>query len=80
MSFGEFFDMGGYALYVWTAFGFTAIALFGLLWTSWNGARKRDEELERLRESTRPARQGVRQSRRPKRQSETVQSANSQGR
>jgi len=74
MTIGEFFNMGGYALYVWTAFGFTAIAMLGLLWTSWNGAKKRQEDLDVLRETLRPSREGKRQSRRPQRQSETIQS------
>ncbi|MCG8427403.1 MAG: heme exporter protein CcmD [Chromatiales bacterium] len=27
MSIGEFFDMGGYALYVWSSFGVTALLM-----------------------------------------------------
>lgn len=51
----EFFQMGGYAAYVWPAFGFAALLLIGLLWQSWNAARRREAELRQLREVARPA-------------------------
>ena len=45
-SVGEFFAMGGYALYVWGSFGVTAVALAiepFLLW------KRRNDVLESLR-------------------------------
>lgn len=32
MSFAEFLHMGGYAAYVWPAYGLTAAVLIGLEW------------------------------------------------
>jgi heme exporter protein D len=51
---GEFFAMGGYAAYVWPAFGFAGAALLGLWWQSWRAARRRETELEHLRRLVRP--------------------------
>jgi heme exporter protein D len=51
---GEFFAMGGYAAYVWPAFGFAGAALLGLWWQSWRSARRREAELEELRRLVRP--------------------------
>jgi heme exporter protein D len=31
-SWAEFWDMGGYALYVWGSFGITALVLIGEVW------------------------------------------------
>jgi heme exporter protein D len=50
----EFFAMGGYAAYVWPAFGFAGAALVGLGWQSWRTARRREAELEQLRRVVRP--------------------------
>jgi heme exporter protein D len=52
----EFFAMGGYAAYVWTAYGFAAIVLIILLVQSWRSARRRDAELEQVRKVARPGR------------------------
>ena len=52
----DFFAMGGYAAYVWTAYGFAALVLIGLLVQSWRSARRRDAELEQVRRIARPAR------------------------
>jgi heme exporter protein D len=52
----EFFAMGGYAAYVWPAYGFAALVLIGLLAQSWRNARRRAAELEQLRHLTRPER------------------------
>jgi heme exporter protein D len=49
----EFLAMGGYAAYVWSAFGFAALVLIALLAHSWRAARRRDHELARLREVVR---------------------------
>ncbi len=51
----EFLQMGGYAAYVWSAFGFAALVLLGLLAQSWWSARRREAELARLRDLVRPA-------------------------
>ena len=48
--------MGGYAAYVWTAYGFAALVLVVLLVQSWRSARRRDAELEQVRRVARPAR------------------------
>ena len=43
----DFFAMGGYAGYVWPAFGFAAVVLLGLLLQSWRAARRSAAEFER---------------------------------
>jgi heme exporter protein D len=60
----DFFAMGGYAAYVWPAFGFAAAVLIGLLWQSWRAARRRELELDQLRRTVRPGAAG-RQPMRP---------------
>jgi heme exporter protein D len=60
----DFFAMGGYAAFVWPAFGFAALVLIGLLAQSWWAARRRDTELEQLRRVVRP-RPAARPRRRP---------------
>jgi heme exporter protein CcmD len=40
MDLQEFFRMGGYAGYVWTAYGLTALVLF----LNWLGARRCEAE------------------------------------
>ncbi len=50
----DFFAMGGYAGFVWPAFGFTALVLIGMLAQSWWAARRRALELEQLRRVVRP--------------------------
>jgi heme exporter protein D len=52
----DFLAMGGYAAYVWPAYGFAAVVLIALLVQSWRSARRRDAELERVRRLARPAR------------------------
>jgi heme exporter protein D len=57
---GEFFAMGGYAAYVWSAFGFTILVLAGLWILSWRRMRAKEAEVEALRarlRSQRPPRQ-----------------------
>ena len=39
----SFFEMGGYALYVWSAFGAAALILFFLLFVSLRGLRKAEK-------------------------------------
>jgi heme exporter protein D len=48
--------MGGYAAYVWPAYGFAAVVLIALLVQSWRSTRRRDAELEQVRRIARPAR------------------------
>ena len=45
----DFFHMGGYAIFVWTAYGLAAGALILLAVTSIRGARKTRERVEALR-------------------------------
>jgi heme exporter protein D len=52
----DFFAMGGYAAFVWPAYGLAALILFGLLLQSWWAARRGAAEFERLRGQLRPAR------------------------
>lgn len=63
--------MGGYAAYVWPAFGFALIVLLGLLWHSWRASRRREAELARLRELVRPSAGSRPVVRRPERASAT---------
>jgi heme exporter protein D len=50
----DFFAMGGYAAFVWPAFGFAALVLIGVLAESWWSARRRAAELDQLRRVVRP--------------------------
>ena len=52
----DFLAMGGYAPYVWWAYGFAALVLIALLVQSWRSARRREAELEQVRRLARPAR------------------------
>ena len=45
----EFFDMGGYAMYVWPSFGMTAVLMVGLLIMSINSLRANQRAFDRLR-------------------------------
>ena len=63
----EFLAMGGYAAYVWAAFGFAALVLVALLLQSWQAARRRKGELEQLRHRARPRRAPGPQTLRPTR-------------
>ena len=62
---GDFFAMGGYAAFVWPAFGFAALVLIGLLAQSWWAARRRAAELEQLRRTVRPRARPARRELRP---------------
>jgi heme exporter protein D len=49
MSFADFIAMGGYARYVWPAFGITAVVLLLNLWTARRAhAEARRASLRRL--------------------------------
>jgi heme exporter protein D len=52
----EFLAMGGYAAYVWSAFGFALVVLLGLLGQSWRAAHQREAELAELRQLVRAGR------------------------
>ncbi len=48
----SFFAMGGYAAFIWPAYGISAVALGCMIWqciAAWRAAKKRLEELERER-------------------------------
>ncbi len=52
----EFLAMGGYGVYVWTAYGITALFLLLLFLWSWFGARARESELEQVKKLSRAER------------------------
>ena len=46
----NFFAMGGYAAFIWPAYGVSVLALVAMVWQSvaaWRAAKKRLEALER---------------------------------
>lgn len=45
LAMQEFFEMGGYAAYVWPAYALSAAAIGGLVWRTW---RRRRDLLRRL--------------------------------
>ncbi len=45
---GEYVAMGGYAAFVWGAYGVAAVVLIGIAWASARGLRRRRAELSRL--------------------------------
>jgi len=45
----DWFDMGGYAAYVWPSYGFAAFVLIALTVAAWRTTRAREAEVERLR-------------------------------
>ncbi len=49
----DFFDMGGYAAYVWPAYAVAAVVLVGLLAVSVAGLRRRQTELAKLDDGNR---------------------------
>ena len=45
----SFFAMGGYAAFIWPAYGVSAVALVAMIWQSWSAwriARKKLQALE----------------------------------
>ena len=54
---GEFLAMGGYAAFVWPAFGVTVLVMGGLLLASLRSLRRERRALE-LMEKARPRRRG----------------------
>ncbi len=49
----EFFHMGGYALYVWSSYGLTAVIMIALYWSA-----KRDQQQIKQQIARRVARSG----------------------
>jgi len=47
-QFGAFFHMGGYAAFVWPAFGITALVLVVLFLVSWRQLKASEADLARL--------------------------------
>lgn len=47
----EFFDMGGYAIYVWSSYGLALVVLGGLLGFSLTGLRRKERLLRTLEEN-----------------------------
>ena len=45
-----YFDMGGYAMFVWPAYGLSAIVMIGLAVNAWRGLRARERDLAKLRD------------------------------
>ncbi len=52
-SFAAFVDMGGYASWVWTAYGLATVALVGMLVISRRTLKAREREFEDLKASRR---------------------------
>lgn len=57
-SLSEFLEMGGYAAYVWSAYGITAVVLGGLLIATLRDMSARKKALEQLEPKRRSARGG----------------------
>jgi heme exporter protein D len=58
----EYFAMGGYAAYIWPAYGITVVVLIGLLVGTVRGLRSR-ETMVRALEAARPSRAARRAAR-----------------
>jgi len=50
-SVSQYFMMGGYAGYVWPAYGVAALVLIGFALSSWRRLRAAERALERLAEA-----------------------------
>jgi heme exporter protein D len=50
-SMTEFFNMGGYAVFVWPAYGLTAVVLAGMLGASLRDLKANEAALDALTES-----------------------------
>jgi heme exporter protein D len=60
-SIGQFFAMGGYGAFVWSAYGIAAIVIGSLIVTSWRALKARESEAAVL-EAARPSRRERRRS------------------
>lgn len=75
----EFFAMGGYAAYVWSAFGFALLTMVGLLASSVINARKSAAEFDAIKADLRPGRGRSRQPMEAKRASQAPATETSGG-
>ena len=48
MSLSEFFDMGGYAVFVWSSYALTLVVLSLNVWLPWLQHRRSLRKLKRL--------------------------------
>ena len=55
----EFLDMGGYAAFVWPAYGVTALILAALFVVSWRAAKAHDAKLKILQSTVRRGRRAA---------------------
>ena len=69
----DYLAMGGYAAYVWSAFGIALLLLVGLFAQSRQAARRRDAELAQLRTEVRPQRARAARPMRPRRDLDPVE-------
>ncbi len=53
---GRYLAMGGYAAFVWPAYGVALVVLGGLAWQSWRRYRASSDTLERLQRELRTRR------------------------
>ena len=51
-SVGDFLAMGGYAVYVWPAYGVAAVVLIALAIMSWRKTKAHEAELRNLQEAS----------------------------
>lgn len=58
-AIAEFFRMGGYAQFVWPAYGVTALVMAALAWRSWRALRGNEAKLDELQGERRAARDAV---------------------
>jgi heme exporter protein D len=56
-SLAAYFAMGGYAGFVWAAWGLTALVMAGLVLVSWRELKSRQSELQALQD-LHPGRRG----------------------
>jgi heme exporter protein D len=69
----DYLAMGGYAAYVWSAFGIALLLLVGLFVQSRQSARRCEDELAQLRAEVRPHRARVARPMRPRRDIDPVE-------
>ena len=48
----KFFEMGGYAVYVWSAYAVAAVVLAGIAIASWRRTRTHEAELQALQDAS----------------------------
>ncbi len=46
----DYFAMGGYAAFVWPAYGLSAVVMLGLALGAWRSVKTRERDLARLRD------------------------------